>query len=125
MAGAAHGDLLLNVKVQTHAFFKRRGDDIHIDLPLTFIEAARGAKVSVPTIDGRVTMTIPPGTRSGQELRLRGRGAPKPDSDERGDEYVRIEIVVPDKLDNRQRELLDEFAETWDRDPRASLPKGL
>jgi len=123
--GAPNGDLLLNVQVQPHDFFKRNGDDIHIELPVTFVEAAHGAKVRVPTIEGQVTMTIPPGTRSGQELRLKGRGMPRASGEGRGDQYVTIQIVVPKNLSEKQRELLEEFDQTWHENPRASLPRSL
>ena len=123
--GAPNGDLLLNVQVQPHEFFKRSGDDIHIELPVTFIEAAQGAKVNVPTIEGKVTMTIPPGTRSGRELRLKGRGVPRTSGEGRGDQYVQVRIVVPKNLSEKQLALLEEFDETWDEDLRASLPWSL
>jgi molecular chaperone DnaJ len=123
--GAPNGDLLLNVQVQPHKLFKRRGDDIHIELPVTFVEAAQGARVRAPTIDGGVTLTIPPGTASGQELRLKGQGMPRLGAEGRGDQYVKVQIVVPRSLNKKQRELLDEFAETWKQDPRAALPRGL
>ena len=117
-AGGPNGDLLLNIRVRPDSVFRREGNDIHVDLPITFIEAARGAKVRVPTIDGPVTMTIPPGTQSGQQLRLRGKGVKKIGSDERGDEHVHIRVVVPEKLSRKQEQLLDEFAATWKYNPR-------
>jgi len=125
LRGAPNGDLLLNIQVRPHEVFDRRGDDIHIELPVTFIEAAEGAKVKAPTIDGSVTVTIPPGTRSGQKLRLKGKGVPRLGGEGRGDQYVNIEIVVPRNLSSQQRGLLREFAKTWKEDPRGSLPEGL
>lgn len=121
VAGGPPGDLILNIQVQPHEFFRREGDDIIIELPVTFVEAALGGKISVPTIDGKVTMTIPPGTQSGDKLRLRGRGVKRVGSEGRGDQYVVIKVVVPEKLTGRQRELLEEFAKTWKANPRASL----
>lgn len=121
VAGAPPGDLILVIRVQPHPFFQREGDDIRIELPVTFVEAALGGKVSVPTIDGPVTMTIPPGTQSGQELRLKGKGVKHLGRSGRGDQYVRIRVVVPEKLTKRQKELLEEFAETWKENPRASI----
>ena len=120
--GAPNGDLLLNVQVQPHEYFEREGDDIHIELPVTFVEAALGAKVSVPTIDGRVTMPIPPGVRGGQELRLKGRGVKRLAAEGRGDQYVEIQIVVPEDPNPEQRKLLEKVGETWPEDPRAELP---
>lgn len=121
VAGAPPGNLILVIRVQPHPFFQRKGDDIRIELPVTFVEAALGGKVSVPTIDGPVTMTIPPGTQSGQELRLKGKGVKHLGRSGRGDQYVRIRVVVPEKLTKRQKELLEEFAETWKENPRASI----
>ncbi|MGD9496578.1 MAG: molecular chaperone DnaJ [Armatimonadota bacterium] len=121
LAGAPAGDLILNIRVQPHPLFERDGDDIRVELPVTFIEAAVGGKVQVPTIDGPVTMTVPPGTQSGQELRLRGRGVPHLGAEGRGDQYVRIQVTVPEKLSKRQRELLEEFARTWRTDPRKTI----
>jgi len=119
--GGPAGDLLLNVQVAPDKVFRREGDDIHVELPITFIEAARGAKVRVPTIDGPVTMTIPPGTQSGQRLRLRGKGVKHLGSEGRGDQHVHIKVVVPEKLTRRQEELLEEFAATWKHDPRRDM----
>jgi len=118
-ANGPNGDLLLNIKVQPDKQFRREGDDIHVDLPVSFIEASTGGKVRVPTIDGTVTMTIPPGTQGGHTLRLREKGVPKLGTSSRGDQYVHLTLVVPEKLTDRQRELLDEFAETWQVNPRS------
>jgi len=120
-AGGPPGDLILRIRVQPHPIFERKADDILLELPVTFTEASLGAKISVPTIDGNVTMTIPPGTQSGQELRLRDRGVKHLNSGGRGDQYVRISVKVPEKLSGRQRELLEEFDETWNADPRRTM----
>ncbi len=120
-AGGPPGDLILKIRVQPHELFERDGDDIRMELPVTFTEAALGAKVQVPTIDGNVTMTIPPGTQSGQELRLKGRGVPHVNGEGRGDQYVKISVKVPEKLSDRQREMLEEFDETWSSDPRRNM----
>ncbi|MGC9320232.1 MAG: molecular chaperone DnaJ [Armatimonadota bacterium] len=121
VAGGEAGDLILTMRVQPHPIFERDGDDIRMELPVTFTEAALGAKVSVPTIDGNVTMTIPPGTQSGQELRLKGRGVKHLNTGGRGDQYVRISVQVPEKLSSRQREMLEDFDETWSANPRRTL----
>lgn len=118
VSGGPAGDLILKVEVQPHPVFEREGDDIHVELPVTFIEASLGTKVKVPTIDGEVTMTIPPGTQSGKRLRLKGRGVNHLNEPGRGDQYVKINVQVPEKLTARQRELLEEFDETWSVDPR-------
>lgn len=93
--------------------FLRRGDDVLVDLPLSIDEAVLGARVEVPTLTGRVNLTVPAGTSSGQKLRLRGKGV-----DGRGDQYVVVQIVVPRHVDDRARELLREFAERTKVTPR-------
>ena len=91
-----------------HTFVKK-GDDLHADLDVTIDEAVLGAKVHAPTIDGKVTITIPPGTSSGKRLRLRGKGHERPGG-QRGDQYLTIRIIVPDKIDGQAAELIREFA---------------
>lgn len=105
----ASGDLYLNVNILPHPRFERKGDDLYMELPISFLEAIKGAKIEVPTIDGRVTVTIPPGTQSGQTLRLPGKGMQILNGGSRGDQYIRIKIMVPKNIDKRSRELLDEF----------------
>lgn len=118
--GGPNGDLILVLQVRPHRLFRREGDDIHIKVPISFVEACLGAKISVPTVDGRVSLTIPPGTQTGQKFRLRGQGAPRPGSG-RGDQYVEVYIVVPKHLNKRQKELLEEFKQTWAEDVRQGL----
>ncbi len=119
------GDLILEVQVQKDNFFQRDGDDITIEVPITFIEAVQGATISVPTTDGRVSLKIPPGTKSGQRFRLKGQGAPRPKGGGRGDQYVAVYITAPRHLTRKQREFIDELAQTWTEDPRQDLPQGL
>ena len=105
------GDLYLDIEVRPDPFLRRRGADIELDLPVTFAEAALGAKIEVPTVEGRVTITVPPGTSSGARLRLRGRGVKSADGS-RGDQLCRVEIVAP-KLkpdDDETRKLIEEVA---------------
>ncbi len=116
--GGPPGDLLLQVTVQEHPWFERRGDNVYLNLPVTFAEAALSATVEIPTLDGKVQLKIPAGTQSGRELRLRGKGFPHRGAAGRGDMLVRIEIVVPHDLDMRSRELLREFAELNPGNPR-------
>lgn len=118
--GGDFGDLYVVVHVTPHDVFERRGDDLHVRLPVTFAEAALGAKVSVPTLDRPVTLKVPAGTESGRTLRVRGRGAPKRRGGGRGDLLVTVEIAVPRKLTRTQRKLLEDFAATeGDSDVRA------
>ncbi len=123
VSGGPPGDLILTIRVQPHEFFQREGDTIRVELPVSFTEAALGAKVSVPTIDGNVTMTIPPGTQSGQELRLKGRGVKHLGEGGRGDQYVTISVRVPEKLTAEQREMLERFGESWSPELRGALLK--
>ena len=120
--GGAAGDLFLIVRTGTHPVFTRVGDDIHLTVPVTIAEASLGAKVDVPTIDGRAQLKIPPATQSGQKLRMRERGvenAQRPD--QRGDEIVTIEVVVPLLQDERSREIMRELAKLNNQDPRVAL----
>ena len=123
--GGPNGDLYLVTKAQPHPFFERRGDDIHATVPVTFVEAALGAKVSVPTPDGRVSLAIPAGTKNAQNFRLKGKGFPRLGAHGRGDEYVQVEVSVPRKLSAKQRKVVEELKEVWDEDPRKGLPTGL
>ena len=120
--GAAPGDLYIIVRTGEHAVFRREGDDIHLSVPVSATEAALGAKIEVPTIDGRALLRIPPGTQSGQKLRLREKGVPSATKEGvRGDEIVEVKIVVPPVHDERSKELLREFAKLNAQDPRAEL----
>jgi molecular chaperone DnaJ len=120
--GGPAGDLYLIVRTGTHPVFNRVGDDILINVPVTIAEASLGAKVDVPTIDGRAQLKIPPGTQSGQKLRLRERGvesAQNPGT--RGDQIVTVEVVVPTLQDERSREIMRELAKLNNQDPRVEL----
>lgn len=119
--GAPAGDLYLRVVVQPHPVFERRGSDIYVKLPVTVSEATLGAKVEVPTIDGRSVVRIPPSTSSGRTLRLRDKGVPNPRTGARGDEYVEIEIIVPEPTDQRVRNLMKELEQVAPADPRKAL----
>jgi molecular chaperone DnaJ len=116
--GGPPGDLVIVVTVQDHKFFTRKGSNIYLTAPITFSEAALSTTIEVPTMQGRVQMKVPAGTPSGREFRLRGKGFPNVGGMGRGDQIVRVEIMVPDKLDMRSRELLREFAERNPEDPR-------
>jgi molecular chaperone DnaJ len=120
--GGPAGDLYLIVRTGAHPVFTREGDDIHLTVPVTVPEASLGAKVDVPTIDGRAQLKIPPGTQSGQKLRLRERGvenAQRPD--QRGDQIVTIEVLIPHLNDERSREIMRELAKLNNQDPRVLL----
>jgi molecular chaperone DnaJ len=98
------------------------GDDIHVKVPVTVPEASMGAKVDVPTIDGRAQLKIPPGTQNGQKLRLRGRGVESAShAGQRGDQIVTVEVAIPTLNDERSREIMRELAKLNPQDPRATL----
>ena len=122
--GGPLGDLYIIIRTDDHPLFHREGDDIHIAVPVSASEAALGAKIEVPTIDGRSLLKIPPGTQSGQKLRLREKGVPSAVKDGvRGDEIVEIKIAVPMPRDERTKELFRELAKLNPEDPRAELWK--
>jgi molecular chaperone DnaJ len=120
--GGAPGDLHIAVNVAPHPLLNRAGDNIYCTVPIAFWEAALGAKIDVPTIDGTATVRIPPGTQNGQKLRLRGKGAPslaQPGS--RGDQFVTVQVVVPRIADERSKSILRELAQLNPDDPRRGL----
>jgi len=119
--GAPAGDLYLSVEVKPHAFFERRGNDLYTKIPVTVSEATLGAKIEVPTIDGRSLVRIPPGTNSGKTLRLKEKGVPSARNGERGDQYVEIQVVVPPPTDERVRNLMKELEHVAPGDPRKDL----
>lgn len=124
--GGPAGDLYVIIRTGDHPVFRRDGDDIYLTVPVTATEAALGAKVEVPTIDGRTLLKIPPGTQSGQKLRLRDKGVPSATSEgTRGDEIVEVKLTVPLPRDEKTKELLRELAKLNPEDPRAELFKDL
>ena len=118
---AGPGDLYARVRVRPHRFFRREGRDLYLDLPVSVGEATLGAQVEVPTLDGRVTLTIPPGTDSGSRLRLRGKGVPSPSGGAPGNLYVVIQIRVPRKLAPDAAAKLEELAKYDPEDLRKEL----
>ena len=121
--GGPPGDLYILTDVETHPYFERKGDNFYVKVPITVSEAGLGAKVEVPTIDGPTTIRIPPGTQSGQRLRIRGQGAPSLRSSQRGDQFVEVEIKVPRVADERSKEILRELERLNPADPRSELKK--
>jgi len=109
--GGEAGDLVLTVKVAPHAVLRRDGDDLHLHLPITVAEAIRGAKVPVPTLDGDISLRVPPRSQSGTTLRVRGRGAPKRGGGAGGDLLVHLEVQVPTEGDEEALQALAESAE--------------
>ena len=124
LRGGAAGDLYAIIRAGDHPVFHREGDDIHLTVPVSATEAALGSKIEVPTIDGRALLKIPPGTQSGQKLRLREKGVPSATKEgARGDEIVEVKITVPMPRDERTKELLRELATLHPEDPREELWK--
>ena len=119
--GGSVGDLYVSVQVLPHPLFRREGNDLHLQVPIAIHEAGLGARIEVPTIDGPATLRVPPGTQSGQRFRLRGRGAPSPGSDRRGDLLVEVRLVLPPVLDERSKALLREFAQIHGEDVRSEM----
>jgi curved DNA-binding protein len=115
------GDLYLRIKVLPHRYFRREGNDIHLDLPVLFWEAGLGAEVEVPTIDGWAKVKVPAGSQSGQILRLAGKGAPDPKDGRRGDQYVHLKIVGPERIDERTRKLFEELKKLHPENPRKGI----
>jgi curved DNA-binding protein len=120
--GNEPGDLYLHIRLRPHPRFRVDGDDLEVDLPIAPWEASLGAKVEAPTIDGKVELTIPAGTNTGQRLRLRGQGLNKRKGG-RGDEYARVKIVVPKELSAEERRLYEELQQTSRFDPRRDNQK--
>ena len=119
--GGAVGDLYITAKVEDHRWFVRDGDNLYLELPIAVHEAVLGAVVDVPTVDGPTRLRIPPGTQSGQRLRLKGRGAPSPRTGERGDLIVTVTLVLPRVADERSKALLEEFGRLNAHDVRRDL----
>ena len=120
--GGPSGDLYVAVKVKAHPALVRRGTELYHELPVTFPQAALGATLAVPTVEGEdVEVEIPPGSQSGREIRIKGRGVPRMRGAGRGDLHVIVNVVVPSKLSKRERELLRELDEV---SGPASLPRG-
>lgn len=117
--GSSPGDLYLNIRLRPHSRFTVRGDDLEVELPIAPSEAVLGAKVETPTIDGKVELNIPPGSQTGQRLRLKGQGLNKRKGG-RGDEYARLKIVVPKEPSDEERRLFEELSRVSKSDPRAS-----
>ena len=112
--GDPSGDLILNIRVRHHKLFVRQGYDILCDYPISFVQAALGAEVQVPTVDGKVSYHIPEGTQPNTVFRLRGKGVPKLNSSQRGDQYVTIKVEIPKGLNEKQKDLLRHFDENVD-----------
>jgi len=119
--GGPAGDLYVTIDVQPHAIFRRAGRDLHMTVPVAIHEAALGAKIEVPTLDGPVTVKVPPGAAAGTRLRVRGHGVPSENPDNAGDLWLEIQLVLPPVRDERSKALLREFGRLNPVDVRAHL----
>ena len=115
------GDLYITIRVEEHPFFKRDGDNINIKVPFSVSEAGLGAKIEVPTIDGRALLKIPQGTQNGQKFRLREKGVFNARKNTRGDEIVEVVLKAPDVHNEKTRELLRELAQVQREDVRSEM----
>lgn len=125
LPGAADGqDIYLTVQVVPHRLFERSDGDLTVEIPITMSEAALGAQVEVPTLDGKVTVTVPPGTQTGRRLRLKGLGMPRAASgDSRGDLYVRVKVITPTDLSKHERELFEALQKARKENPRQGIKR--
>ena len=121
LGGGPPGDALIEILIRPHPAYERRGDDLHLALPVTLAEALRGAKVTVPTLHGSVVMTIPPRSTTGAVLRLKGKGVPKADGAGAGDQYVRLEVALPPSADAALEAAVADWERQHPYDPRAAL----
>jgi len=122
--GGPAGNLYVNITVREHPFFQRVDNDILLELPINFAQAALGTEVEVPTLEGKETITIPAGTQSGETLRLKGKGIPYLRRNGRGDQLMRVQVVIPTRLTEKQKELLRELAKTLSRSSPPPNKKG-
>ena len=118
LGGAPAGDAYIEVHIQPHAFFSRKDNNVHMELPVTLQEAVLGASIKVPTVHGPVTLKVPAGSNSGKTLRLKGKGLADPKSGEKGDQYITLKVVLPDKPDEQLTKFVKRWAEGRDDDPR-------
>lgn len=116
--GGPRGDLYVYIRVRPHKFFKRVGNDVICEVPISFVQAALGDEIEVPTLEGKAELRIPEGTQTGTVFRLRGKGIPDVNGYGRGDQHVKVKVEIPTKLTEKQRELLRELAETMQERPK-------
>lgn len=116
--GAGAGDAFVEVHVQPHAFFTRKDNDVHLELPVTLQEAVLGATIPVPTVHGKVSMKIPAGSNTGTTLRLKGKGIKDRKSKSMGDQYVRLKVELPDKPDTELKDFVERWGKSHAYDPR-------
>ncbi len=119
--GGPAGDILINVTVKPHVFFQRDGKNVIVELPVSLPEAVLGAQVKVPTVDGTVSLKVPPGSNTGSTLRLKGKGIASGAKGARGDQLVRLKVVLPEDQDDELQDLVTKWAESHPYDARSKL----
>jgi DnaJ-class molecular chaperone len=119
--GQPAGDAYVEIRVQPHAFFETRDNDIHVEVPVTLREAVLGGRIKVPTVGGSVMLSVPAGSNSGSTLRLKGRGLLDRKSGQHGDQYVKLKVVLPDKPDDRLKAFLESWEAGKTQDPRQAM----
>jgi len=119
--GGPAGDLYLVINIAPHNFFTRKGDDLYCEVPVTIKEAFYGAKIDIPTFSGKIMVKVPPKTQGGKTLRLKGKGIPKLRSSAFGDLYAKIKLILPEKLNSEQKRHFEEFARSYDENPRENI----
>jgi curved DNA-binding protein len=115
------GSLFLEVHLRPHPLYRREGDDLHLEVPVTFAEAALGAEIEVPTLSGKARIRVPPGSSTGRLMRLKGKGMPRLKGGDHGDLFAKLVVVVPKELNSRELELVKELASLRAENPRAHL----
>ena len=121
--GGPAGDLYVEISIKPHEIFQRDGDDLHVELPISFVTAALGGDVDVPVLDGETRITIPEGTQSGKILRLRGKGIKSLRTGYMGDLYIHVFVETPVNLTQKQKDLLRQFDETVSKHGEKHSPK--
>ena len=119
--GAPAGDMTIIIEVEPHAYFKREGQNLQVEVPISVAEAVLGAKIDVPGLEGMKSLTIPPGSSSGLKLRLKGQGIPATAGKPGGDLFVVLKIMVPKNIDAASKRLIEEFSERNPQNPRTAL----
>ncbi|MNH28073.1 Chaperone protein DnaJ [compost metagenome] len=109
LRGGPAGDLYIVIRVKSHEFFEREGDDIYCEVPLSFVQAALGDEIEIPTLTEKIKLKVPAGTQTGTYFRLKGKGVPKLRGYGQGDQHVKVTIVTPTNLTDEQKELLRQF----------------
>jgi len=115
------GDAVIEITVQDHEHFVRKDQDIHIDIPISLPEAISGATIIVPTIYGNVTLKVPINSNSGSILRLKGKGVPKSKEKNLGDQYIRLQVALPDKIDNELKDFIENWGKQNEYNPRQKV----